>query len=278
MRRSLHPAECPVCDLPQPPNAAYCPGCGQRHRYGRLTLRSVLGESFAQITNFDRGFGHNLIMLYRAPGTLFRDLVARRNGRYQNIIRFTLIVTTLSVLAYQLFGIYDAQFSSIHPADTETTHAADAIDMEKVMREITNKYMSLLYFLSIPFSALLNRLLYWKMPFNLAEHSVLACIQASGGMLIVLVADFLNFGIIGGNGAVMAAGYTVYLIYLAYCLRSALGGSWWGAAIKATLNLVLSILMVSFFTALLVPVFLDLYGRWAGPEAVDAVLAPYRYQ
>ena len=270
--------ECPVCASPQGPNAKYCAHCGQRHRYGRLTVGAVFSDFFRQLTNFDRGFGHNLVMIYRNPGKMFRDLIARHNGRYQNILRFTLIVTTLSVLAYQVFGLYDAQVESFQALPSDRAPNPDAIDTGKVIQEIMNKYMSLLYFLSIPFSAILNRLLYWKRPFNLAEHVVLAAIQASGGMLIVLLFDVFNFGFSDGNVGVMAAGYFIYWVYLSYCLKTAMRGSWLGALTKSTLSMILAITIISLLVGLCIPLIVQFVGWWSGQEAVDAWVDRFRYE
>ena len=271
-------AHCPVCETPQATQQArYCAYCGQRHRYDRLTVGSVFRDFFQQVTNFDRGFGRNLRLIFWAPGRMFHDLIQRHNGRYQNIIRFTLIVTTLSVLVYQVFGIYEAQFAGMEAAmrPPEST-GEDKLDIGLMLRDVLNRYMSIFYFLTIPFVALINRVLYWKQPYNLAEHFVLAAIQATGSILIVLFFDILNFGLLGGQGWLVAFGYSAYYVYVAWCLRRALGSSWWAALWKAAVGLFAAMTGTLICLVVLIPLFFFAYEYWYGAEALQALLDHYR--
>ena len=191
-------------------------------------------------------------------------------------MRFTLITTTLSVLVYQIFDIYELQFAGLGEAmKGQGGPEPGEVNMQLILTEVIVRYASVFYFLTIPIVVLSNRLLYFRQPFNLAEHTVLACIQAAGSILIVLAFDFVNFVLLDGRLWLVGVGYLAYWVYMAYCLRRGIGKSWMGALTKSSISLLVMLIAAILLGALLVPLGLRVYEWLYGAEAVRALVAPY---
>jgi hypothetical protein len=95
------PAACSNCGAALPPEARFCPQCGQRTRYGPRSLRELVQEVVGRDYSPDGRLGLTLRRLF-VPGALTADWFAGRQQRYLGPMRLLLLVLLLAVLGLQL--------------------------------------------------------------------------------------------------------------------------------------------------------------------------------
>lgn len=94
-------AACTNCGAELPPDARFCPRCGQRSRYGPRSLR----ESVQEVVGRDYSPDGRLLLTWRrlfVPGALTADWFAGRQQRYLGPMRLLLLALLLAVLSLQL--------------------------------------------------------------------------------------------------------------------------------------------------------------------------------
>ncbi len=96
--------QCYNCDTPLPQEAKYCLKCGQKYTTGRIKLRNLLGDFFAEQFNLDSRIFKTLQAIF-IPGKLTEEFFKGRHKTYSSPLRLFLITAFLfgSVLAFQLF-------------------------------------------------------------------------------------------------------------------------------------------------------------------------------
>ena len=164
------PADCPAC-----PNcgctapAAFCPGCGQDNRRGRLQTRDLLGEAWQHLTALDTAVIRTLIGLVRRPGRLAAEYVAGRRARYVSPLRFFLGATALFLLAHRLSGLsLDAGLGMgfrIESTDDPAERIASA-------RAFIGSHLDMVVVLALPLIALFQRWIFRRSDRNYAETMV----------------------------------------------------------------------------------------------------------
>ena len=62
-------------------NDKYCPNCGEKNGIKKITLASIIEDTFSSVTNMDRGFLYNIKALILKPQKLITDyILGKRRG------------------------------------------------------------------------------------------------------------------------------------------------------------------------------------------------------
>jgi Protein of unknown function (DUF3667)/zinc-ribbon domain len=95
------PAACSNCAAPLPPEARFCPQCGQRTQHGPHSLREAVQAVVGRDYSPDGRLWLTLRRLV-VPGALTADWFAGRQQRYLGPMRLLLLVLLVAVLGLQL--------------------------------------------------------------------------------------------------------------------------------------------------------------------------------
>lgn len=101
---SVSNKHCYNCNTPLPSEAVYCLTCGQKHTTGRIKLRNLMGDFFAEQFNLDSRIlktAQSIVI----PGKLTEEFFLGKHKTYSSPLRLFLVTAVLfaSVLAFQLF-------------------------------------------------------------------------------------------------------------------------------------------------------------------------------
>lgn len=262
------PPACRNCAEPLGNADRFCRHCGQKTAWRRQTVRSALGNAAAQAVNFDKGLGLNLLMLFKDPGRLARDLVSGRTQPYLNVFRMVLIVTAVIVFLQVSTGVYETQQGAI----SDALYEAEAAARQRALQRRIKEYLSLIFLALIPFLALANYWLTRRRGFNYAEHLTVASLQTTGAMLLSTPVQLCLFY---ADWVSMSTSWSIMLVsfaYYAYVLRSTFALSWLAAGWRAVLSYVIAMSLFILLVSVVVAGFMFTYAAIYGGEALKAFL------
>jgi hypothetical protein len=200
----------------------FCPSCGQGRTDGRHTLRRFGHWALASVVG-EKGLVNTAVHLTARPGRVMTDYLAGRTIRYVNPVGYLLVTAALFTLVGRLIG--------------GSTGAAESD--------------RLIALLAVPFVAAAARVLYWRGPYNLAEHLIIVTYLGAHmlalltmfylGVLVVPAAGIAAYAALSlGAGLVYYGwGYSQvfplprYLGVLLAVMSVALGSAIWVAAMAA---------------------------------------------
>jgi hypothetical protein len=94
-KRDIVPiASCLNCRKKLSTDIKFCPNCGQKNRYSKITVWNLLGEFLTSVLNIDNGAWRSLRNIIR-PGFLAREYIEGRRKMYFNPVRFFLLALIL---------------------------------------------------------------------------------------------------------------------------------------------------------------------------------------
>ena len=89
-------SECLNCGFELNQSHLFCPDCGQKIHYSKLSLWSLLAEFFASLFNLDSSLYRSILYL-PIPAYLSKKFMAGKRKRYLNPIRFFLIALIVHI-------------------------------------------------------------------------------------------------------------------------------------------------------------------------------------
>jgi hypothetical protein len=87
---------CLNCSAPLPPDAVFCPQCGQKDKDTRVSFIKIVREALATLLNLDSALLRTLPGLL-VPGKLTMEFFRGRQKRYMNPVRLFLWVTVILI-------------------------------------------------------------------------------------------------------------------------------------------------------------------------------------
>ena len=167
MDRPATPPACPNCGTTAP--AAFCPGCGQDIRRGRLQTRDLLGEAWQHLTALDTALFRTLIGLVKQPGRPAAEYVAGRRAAYVSPLRYFLGATALFLLVHRASGLsLDAGLGM----GISIESSGDVVDRAAAARAFIGAHMDMVVVLALPLVGLFQRWLFRRTDRNYAETMV----------------------------------------------------------------------------------------------------------
>ncbi|MEM7455638.1 MAG: DUF3667 domain-containing protein [Planctomycetota bacterium] len=88
---------CANCGKPR--SGGFCVDCGQKHLSGRLSFGQIIKQSFAQLTNLDRGLFHTFLDMCRKPGHVAKDYVSGKQRPYINPLTYFFLGAALQIVS-----------------------------------------------------------------------------------------------------------------------------------------------------------------------------------
>jgi hypothetical protein len=183
----LHPTDtCPNCG--QAAMAAYCSQCGEKRRdRADWKLSSILGETFAELTNLEHSkLWQTFRLLLFKPGQLTRDYWNGRRKRYLGPVKLYLVFFALSLLLYSVHrptAIYDVRtFTAVNPTgwfsrmldERAKTRGVPASEFAQEVNSRWQSYISMSQLIYPLFVALVLKLLFRRRGLYFAEHLIFA--------------------------------------------------------------------------------------------------------
>lgn len=161
----------------------YCSECGQKAITRRITVKTVVQELFAIITNVEKGFWYTARMLFIAPATVVCDYIAGKTIRYYHPFRYLFWWVTISVAINLSLGLYDRQQTEIQ-SYIGASEDQKAFKLQQDLQQEVKKYLTFIPVLLVPFASISSYLLFKKKGYNYAEHLVLnAYVQGQMAMI-----------------------------------------------------------------------------------------------
>lgn len=202
-------------------------------------------SSISAVLNLERGLLFNIKELVRAPGEAVRTYLFVDRSRYYDPLKF--LVVSVALYLFVSFTYFpDTGF--LGGMERGMKGGTDEAEVSQILTYIKD-YANLLVLFSVPITAVFSWWLFRRMGMNFVEHFVINSFlygQLTLASLLLLPFD-------GGTGTAI-----VYIVYVAYFLRSLYGFSVARAlgyslllnvvnTVLATLFLLVCIFAIAFF-------------------------------
>ncbi|MCB9914935.1 MAG: DUF3667 domain-containing protein [Planctomycetes bacterium] len=242
------PSDCPNCGVASAVGGSFCPSCGQDNARPRLEARAVLLDALHNFVGWESALARTLRGLVTGPGRMVNAYVAGRRRAYVNPARFCLLSLALWFFATRAVGLDPLDSSGVR---FDATGSEGAQHVAAEVRNLLQRHLDLLMYLSLPILALALRGLFRRRERNLAECLVLVLYLAGFRYLVTAalapVQATLGFGQVLGR---VVAGP----LWLTWAARDFFGTAWWGSLWRTLVAMLLHMLgTVLLFGAVVVP-------------------------
>ncbi|QIE60514.1 DUF3667 domain-containing protein [Rasiella rasia] len=233
--------ECKNCKQLLKENDKFCSACGAKVITQRLTFSTLLFEVREHVLNLENNRPlHTFIDLFIRPKKVVDGFVNGVRKRYINPFGYmTVAVTLFGLFLFFFIEDYGAAMSTI---STSMNGAEIQNELSHKINNITLKYQSLLFFLFIPFLALISKLVFLKnKKYNYFEHLI---INTYGQAHISISATIIYFATIWFEsvfGTIAGLITFVNIIYFAYLFKTLYSLSFWQIFLKTLLFIVILI-------------------------------------
>ena len=167
---------CKNCNFKLRTDYAFCPNCGARVIRNRITVKNLWYDAVERFFNVDNTFITTFTHLFTRPEGVIGGYISGVRKKYLNPISYFTIAVTLGGLFIFLSQEFfpDAMNFQFQSFSTETERDKLAVDVGRKFQETLFKFQSLFYILTIPFLALISKLVFVdKKQYNFSEHFVI---------------------------------------------------------------------------------------------------------
>ncbi len=162
--------------------------------YNRITWRNLLEDFAERFLNVENSFFKTFLALFKQPEDVIVGYMKGMRKKYLPAFKYFAIALTINGIYNFLLRnwlmdkLFDAQSSLIPMSQDAAQQEFYSAWMDTIL-----VYQSLLMFLSIPFLAMMAKLVFWNYKkFNLVEHLVIQ-LYAHSHISIVLVVLTIAF-------------------------------------------------------------------------------------
>ncbi len=169
-------SSCINCGTPL--NGHFCYACGQKSAIPRITLKNLIHNLFAIITNVEHGFWFTFKALFTRPEQVIREYIAGNRVKYYHPIRYFIIWMGISTLLSLSTGVFDtivSQFNQISPMADDPEIVRQQAEMQKRIKAFLNFIPLLL----LPFLSAVSFWMFRKRSYNYAEHLTMITFMTS---------------------------------------------------------------------------------------------------
>ena len=212
--------QCKNCEKTLHEADKFCNDCGAQVINHRLSLKYLFKEISNGFLNIDASRPiRTFIDLFTKPEDVIVGYINGTRKKYINAFGyFTIAVTLAGIFMFVLSRFFPEILNQALDLFTSSSLITKEQMMDSDLNQGQVDYQSLIFFASIPFLALISRLLFWRNKrFNYAEHLVInlyAYSHVSIVMYIVVfpILIFFPYGYaIGSFGSIIL--YTIYYFY-----------------------------------------------------------------
>lgn len=201
--------KCINCDSQLALDQLYCSECGGKRMYNRITARNLLEDFIDRFLNIENSFFKTFIALFTKPEDVIVGFMNGMRKKYLPAFNYFAIALTVNGIynfilrKWLIDDLYNAQTSIYGVSDDPFQQEFAGVWMDTLL-----EYQSLVMFATIPFLAILARMVFWNYKkFNLTEHlviqlytyshmsivMVIVTILCSWSTLLLTVVSFVNF-------------------------------------------------------------------------------------
>ncbi len=165
-------------------NEKYCPNCGERKGTKKITLSSIVEDSFSSITNMDKGFLFNIRSLFLQPKKITIDYILGKRKGILNPISFLIIAITIYIIVITFFKV---------PKDLVEENSVTKSRLEKTSNYVgffLRAYLKYFWVLCIIPLGITLKLIFRK--YNFIEHLAISSFIIGQATLIGIL-SFLVF-------------------------------------------------------------------------------------
>lgn len=180
---------CINCGEPLALDQRYCPNCGGKRMYNRITWRNLFEDFVDRFLNIENSFLKTFIALFKKPEDV---IVGYMNGmRKKYLPAFNYFAIALTINGIYIFiiskwlkdNLVEAQ-ASLYSGET----AAIQEQFAGAWFDTIAEYQSLLMFLTIPILALIAKIVFWNYKkINFVEHLVIQLYSYSHTSIIIIL-------------------------------------------------------------------------------------------
>lgn len=188
---------CVNCENSYQENDLFCAKCGNRLLQERVTTKSLFYEFTAKFLSVDSKFFATVRDMTMRPEKVIKAYIQNNRVKYLSPINFMIIAGLFGgFYTYLLNNGYLGEFDySVFSIDSG--NEAAMLDQEAYTKEMNTtiqKYYSLVLFATIPFLALISRLVFHNYKqYNIAEHSVIYAYTYSQFLILSYISIPFNY-------------------------------------------------------------------------------------
>ena len=242
---------CKNCHKTLKDTQKFCDDCGAKVIQNRLTPKVIVAQVNEQFISIDNKFLRTFIDLFKKPEAVIDGYVQGTRKKYIEVLQYFAISLTLAGI--QLF-LMQTFFKEALEFDSEILKAIESSPAQKENPFLNgdfdegSQYQSIIYILSVPFSAIATWLAYYflgERRYNFTEHLVLNLYYYAQVIIIssCLSIVFLLFGL--DYLIVTTISIIPMYLYFFYILKCVFIDNFWDAFAKFLFMMV--IYMIIFF-------------------------------
>ncbi len=216
---------CKNCNSLLEAEQRYCFECGAKVIRNRLTLKNLSSDFSEQFLSYDNKFLKTFLALFKTPEEVIEGYINGTRKKYVNVIQYFAIALTVVGIQVFLMNTFFKEAMELDPDmfgmnfDPETQKDNP---FNNIKYEDYNNYQSLIYVLTIPFSAIASWLTYFILGirhYNFTEHAVLNLYYSAQ---VIIVNAVITIGLLCLNVDFMTTTYIstfFILVYFFYVLK-----------------------------------------------------------
>jgi len=231
-------------------NQRFCPNCGGKRIYNRITWRNLFEDFIDRFFNIENAFLKTFLALFKSPEDVIGGYIKGMRKKY--LPAFSYFAVALTVAGVYSFIIKNWFLEDVIQAQTNY-YTGEAAEIQKLFMSQWVKgiidYQSIFYFAMIPILAILSKVVFWNYKkYNLVEHFV---IYLYGYSHIALITTILGLLVIWNQSLHQIYGILSPLLmigYMTYVLKRLFKLNTGSTILKFGLFLLVSFVFIIFLS------------------------------
>jgi len=211
--------ECKNCKHILEEGDLFCSNCGAKVIKNRLTVRTLWGEAKENLLSIEGNKPiRTFIDLFADPKQVIDGYIRGVRKKYINAFGYFTIAVTFSSLFYFIAAKFFPE--TLNSGYELFNFNQQQSPLGDEIKDVTFEYQSLIFFLFIPFFALISWILFLdKRKYNYIEHLVLNLYGYSQASIIAIILYFMTIWFEGVFKYVLLSALIVQVIYYGYMLK-----------------------------------------------------------
>tara|TARA_R110002111_G_scaffold17858_1_gene44391 strand:- start:4150 stop:4935 length:786 start_codon:yes stop_codon:yes gene_type:complete len=212
---------CKNCNNNLRDSQKFCDECGAKVIQNRLTPKVLAAQVNEQFISIDNKFLRTFIDLFKKPEAVIDGYINGTRKKYINVVQYLAISITILGLQYFIINTINPEYftpeASALDEQLAKYYPPDAIETLEKLSKAMNEYMSLVYLIGLPMSALITWLVFLKeRVHNFTEHMVIN-MYITAQYIISSALIYLAFFALDINiAALITTVTTLYIIYFGF--------------------------------------------------------------